>query len=185
VVTALGVGAYFQEWGYDSERITEGDWFDSFELGGGITLHLIPARHYSGRMLTRRQTLWVGFVLETPERRLLFSGDSGYGLHFAEIGKRFDGFDLVALDSGQYDARWAYIHMTPEEAAVAAEELGAELLLPAHVGRFALAKHAWDEPFQRISAASKEKDYQLVTPMIGEPIRLSDSTAQRFSAWWE
>jgi hypothetical protein len=41
------------------------------------------------------------------------SGDTGYGPHLADIGLRFGGFDLVVLDTGQYDERWPYIHMTP------------------------------------------------------------------------
>ena len=36
--------------------------------------------------------------------------------------------------------------MTPEEAVLAARDLGARTLLPAHVGRFAIANHPWDEP---------------------------------------
>jgi L-ascorbate metabolism protein UlaG (beta-lactamase superfamily) len=185
VVTGLGGGIYFEQWGYDPERVHQRDWNDTLELDNNLTLHVLPARHYSGRMLERNQTLWVGFVLETPEQRLLFSGDSGYGPHFADIGQRFDGFDLVALDHGQYDPRWAYIHMTPEEAAGAAEELGAAALLPAHVGKFALARHAWEDPFERIAAASEGRDYQLVTPLIGEPLRLTGDALQTFSRWWE
>lgn len=184
VFTGLGVGAYFERWGYDPERVHEGDWYDSFELADGLTLHLLPARHYSGRMLTRNQTLWVGFALESPERKLFFSGDSGYGPHFAEIGQRFEGFDLVALDHGQYDSRWAFIHMTPEEAARAAEELGAAALLPGHVGKFSLARHTWEEPFERIAVASEGRDYRLLTPRIGDPIRLAVDD-QLFSSWWE
>lgn len=184
VVSGLGMGAYFQEWGFEPTRIVEGDWFDSVSLSDKVTLHFIPARHYSGRALTRNRTLWVGFVLETAHRRLLFSGDSGYGPHFAEIGKRFDGFDLVALDHGQYDSRWAYIHMTPEEAATAAEELGADALMPTHVGRFTLARHAWDEPLQRITVASKNRPYRLVTPKIGEAVNLSGRGSRTFPSWW-
>ncbi len=184
VVVGLGMGSYFRGWGYDADNIIEGDWDQSFELSPALTVHVIPARHYSGRALKRNQTLWVGFVLESPQRRLLFSGDSGYGPHFAAIGKRFDGFDLVALDQGQYDPRWAYIHMTPEQAAQAAQELGAAALLPAHVGRFTLARHAWDDPFQRIAKASKGKGYRLLTPKIGETVRLTDGEPQSFEAWW-
>lgn len=84
---------------------------------------------------------------------------------------------------GQYDARWPYIHMTPEEAAQAAEALDAKALLPAHVGKFSIARHAWDEPFERIAAASEGKRYRLPTPMIGEPIHLADAR-QRFGRWW-
>jgi L-ascorbate metabolism protein UlaG (beta-lactamase superfamily) len=184
VIAGLGVGAYFEQWGYAKERIREADWFTKLELASDLTIHVLPARHYSGRLLTRNRTLWAGYALESPNQRIFFSGDTGYGPHLAEIGRRFDRFDLVVLDSGQYDKRWALLHMNPQEAAQAAEDLHAKALLPAHVGKFTLAKHSWDEPFKRITLASEQKKYRLLTPMIGEPINVGDET-QRFSAWWE
>jgi L-ascorbate metabolism protein UlaG (beta-lactamase superfamily) len=133
VVCPLGVGAYFEDWGYEAEKIHEADWYDQVELGDGFTVHVLPARHYAGRLLRQNKTLWAGFALESSTQRIFFSGDSGYGPHFAEIGRRFGDFDFVALDCGQYDDRWAYIHMTPEEAVQAAQDLGARTLIPAHV----------------------------------------------------
>ncbi len=144
----------------------------------------MPARHYSGRGFSRNKTLWAGFVLETPRRRLFLSGDTGYGPHFADLGRAFGGFDLVALDGGQYDARWPLIHMTPEEAVRAAQDLGARSMLLAHVGRFCIAAHAWDEPFKRVVVAGKGKDFRLLTPKIGEPVRL-DGREQHFPPWWQ
>ncbi|RJG01297.1 MBL fold metallo-hydrolase [Noviherbaspirillum sedimenti] len=184
VVAGLGVGAYLEQWGYSKEKIHEADWFATVNLEEGFTIHVLPARHYSGRLLTRNRTLWAGYALETSTRRIFFSGDSGYGPHFREIGQRYKGFDLAVLDTGQYDRRWANIHMNPEEAARAADELQAKTLLPAHVGRFTLAKHSWDEPFKRISAASEGKRPKLLTPKIGEPLYL-DGHTQQFSKWWE
>ena len=96
----------------------------------------------------------------------------------------FGGFDLVVLDTGQYDERWPYIHMTPEEAARAAQDLQANALLPGHVGKFSLARHSWDDPFRRITAASEGRSYRLLTPMIGSPVVLDDQQ-QRFRRWWE
>jgi L-ascorbate metabolism protein UlaG (beta-lactamase superfamily) len=96
----------------------------------------------------------------------------------------FSGFDLVAIDGGQYDPRWPLIHMNPEEVAQAAEELGAKGLLIAHVGRFSISRHPWDEPFIRVAQASKDKSYRLLTPKIGEPVWLDDPK-QRFTHWWE
>ena len=61
----------------------------------------------------------------------------------------------MVLDAGQYDKRRPYIHMTPEEAARAAQDLQANALLPGHVGKFSLARHSWDDPFRRITAASE------------------------------
>ena len=183
VIAGLGMGAHFEYWGFPKEKIREGDWYTQFRLDPEITVHLLPAQHYSGRTLTRNQTLWAGYALESAQRRLFFSGDSGFGPHFEEIGKRFDGFDLVALDSGQYDTRWAPIHMNPEEAARAAEVLRAKALLPGHIGRFSLAPHPWDEPLERIVVASEGKAYRLVTPRIGEPVDLTNAQ-QQFTRWW-
>jgi L-ascorbate metabolism protein UlaG (beta-lactamase superfamily) len=183
VVAPLGVGAYFTHWGYAREKILEADWFSSVQAQADLAIHVLPARHFSGRLLVRNRTQWAGFAVETPDRQIFFSGDSGYGPHFAEIGRRFGGFDLVILDSGQYDTRWARVHMTPEEAARAAFDLRAMALLPAHIGRFCISRHPWDEPFERIRAASKGKPFRLLTPMIGEPVLLAEKE-QAFSSWW-
>jgi len=184
VVVGLGVGEFFERWGYLPDRVHEADWNDVLELVPGLRIHVLPARHYSGRMLTRNKTLWLAFALESAQRRLFFSGDSGYGPHFREIGERLGGFDLAALDMGQYDKRWANIHMFPGEAAQAAEDLRAKTLLPAHVGRFSIAAHDWYEPFELLRQASQGKPYQMLTPLIGETLFLDDPTRQ-FDPWWE
>lgn len=183
VITGLGVGAHFEAWGYEPARIEELDWHDTVALGDGLVLHAMPARHYSGRTFTRGGTLWLGFVMETAQRRIFLSGDSGYGTHFADIGKRYGPFDWAALDTGQYDPRWAHLHMNPEEAAQAAVDLGTSALTPAHVGRFTLAPHDWDDPFRRLAKASEGRDYALWTPVIGQPVHFDDR-AQAFTAWW-
>ena len=74
--------------------------------------------------------------------------------------------------------------MNPEDAARAAEDLLAEALLPAHIGKFSLAFHSWDEPFIRSAAASENRDYRLLTPIIGDPVNLGDKN-QTFDKWWE
>ncbi len=184
VVCPLGIGSYLEDWGFAPDRIHEADWYEQLSSEDDLEIHVLPARHYSGRMLRQNKTLWAGFALISDERRLFFSGDSGYGPHFAEIGRKFGPFDLVALDCGQYNDRWAYIHMTPEEAVSAAVDLHAEALLPAHVGRFSISRHAWDDPFVRVSAASEGTGFKLLTPVIGEPVRLNDRQQQN-TRWWE
>ncbi|MDY7575163.1 MBL fold metallo-hydrolase [Actimicrobium sp. CCI2.3] len=184
VIAGLGNGAHLRHWGYPEEKIREMNWHGSLELGDGLMVHALPAQHYSGRFLKRNQSLWVSYALETAERRLYFSGDTGFGPHFAQIAKRFDRFDFVSLDAGQYNQKWADIHMTPEEASRAADILNADSLLTGHAGRFSLARHAWDEPFERALAASKGKSYRLLTPRIGEPVHLQDRD-QAFTLWWK
>ena len=183
VVCGLGTGAHFLRWGFEAARIREADWGDALPVGERLRIHVTTASHYSGRGLTRNQALWAGFLLQTPERSIFFSGDSGYGPHFADIGRRFGGVDIALLDSGQYNESWKYIHMTPEEAVQAAADLGARRLLPAHTGKFALAYHPWDEPFRRASAAAAGSSVRLLTPVMGETVLLDADS--NFAPWWE
>lgn len=184
VVTGLGAGAHLVRWGYQESHIHEADWNEEVDIVNGLKVHVLPARHFSGRWLKRNQTLWVSFALETSKWRLYFSGDSGYGPHFREIGQQFGSFDLVALDMGQYDHRWANIHMFPEEAAQAADDLRARALMPAHVGRFSIAAHNWDEPFERIERASQHRDWKLLTPEAGQVVDINVQD-QIFKKWWK
>lgn len=183
VVCPLGLKASFLHWGYADGNIFEGDWNNSL-TNGDFAVHLLPARHYSGRLFGKNKTLWTAFALIGKKHRIFFSGDSGYGPHFSDIGHNFKGFDLVMLDAGQYDPRWALIHMTPDEAAQAAEDLDAKYLLPAHVGRFTIAMHAWDDPFKQLKTASENKSYGLVMPVIGESVAI-DSPTTKFTDWWK
>ncbi|WP_275166570.1 MBL fold metallo-hydrolase [Citrobacter koseri] len=184
VVTGLGVGAHFEAWGYDMNRVREADWNETLEAAPGLQIHVTPARHFSGRTFTRDRSLWVGFALTSPARRLFFSGDSGYAPHFADIGRHLGPFDWAAIDMGQYDPRWANVHMTPEQAAQAADDLRTRVLTPAHVGRFSISAHDWDDPFKRITTAVKGHVYTLWTPEIGQLAYL-DGREQTFTPWWE
>jgi L-ascorbate metabolism protein UlaG (beta-lactamase superfamily) len=170
--------------GFDRQHIHEFDWFAELQADNDFSVHILPARHFSGRLLSRNKTLWTSFALVTPNRRIFYSGDGGYGTHIKKLGEMFNGFDLVIMENGQYDKNWPYIHMMPEEVAQAAEELRAKALLPGHAGKFAIANHAWDEPYRRIKLASQNKNYRLLTPLIGEPVELANQQ-QAFSSWWE
>jgi len=184
VVVGLGVGADFEAWGYDVRTVHEADWYETIGRAPALQIHVTPARHFSGRTFVRNKTLWVGFALVSSRRRIFFSGDSGYGPHFVEIGKRYGPFDWAALDMGQYDPRWANVHMNPEQGAQAAGDLRTSVLTPEHVGRFSIAPHDWNDPFRRITIASQGHHYALWTPEIGQPVYL-DGRPQHFSPWWE
>ena len=131
IITPLGVGSYFQQWGFAKNMIHEGDWNEVVKEEQ-LQIHILPARHFSGRLLTRNKTLWGSFALITPNHRIYLGGDSGYGPHFREIGKRFGKFDLAILECGQYNPDWRLIHMSPEETAQVATDLNAKTLLPSH-----------------------------------------------------
>jgi L-ascorbate metabolism protein UlaG (beta-lactamase superfamily) len=182
VVTSLGVGAHLEYWGLSADKITELDWWEKTQVAGQARLTAAPARHFSGRGFKRNQTLWSSFILELEGRKLYLGGDSGYDTHFKEIGQRFGPFDIAVLENGQYNASWANIHMMPEETVQAALDLQAKMLLPVHWGKFALATHPWDEPISRLWSCAEQQGVHVVTPIIGETIKI-DSTAPA-REWW-
>ena len=111
VVCALGVGAYFEEWGFEKKQIFEEDWFAEIPLQENFAVYILPAQHFSGRLLKSNQTLWASFAITTKNHRVFYSGDGGYGKHFKEIGERFGNFDIAIMENGQYNKAWARIHM--------------------------------------------------------------------------
>jgi len=182
IVTSLGVGEHLEYWGYDKHSIVELDWWESAFIRNGIDITATPARHFSGRTMKRAQTLWSSFVLSLHGFNIFIGGDSGYSNQFKLIGERFGPFDLALLDGAQYNDLWSLIHMRPEETIQAAKDLKAKTLLPVHWGKFAMAYHPWDEPIKRLTKAGRDTDLQIVTPKIGEAVRLN--TTKAFSEWW-
>lgn len=185
VIAPLGVGAHLEYWGYDANKITEVDWDDVLTLKNDLKLTATTARHGSGRKFKRNNTLWTSYVLETSTQKIFLGGDSGYGKHFKEIGKKFGPFDLAILENGQYNLQWKYTHMFPNEVLHAAQDLKAKSLLPVHSGKFRLASHAWNEPLRELFRINANQ-YQipLLTPMIGDSVNLKD-LSKEFKIWFE
>ncbi|HLK29243.1 MAG TPA: MBL fold metallo-hydrolase [Puia sp.] len=184
MICGLGVAAHFEGWGFDKNIIIEKDWNEKATLDEGFEITVFTARHFSGRGFSRDKSIWVSYFLKTPTMKIFLGGDSGYDVHFAEIGTEYGPFDIAVLECGQYDKNWKYIHMMPEQTFQAAEDLRAKKLLAVHWAKFALANHAWSDSIKRVSVASVNKSVQLLTPMIGEEVDLK-SDSQIFSKWWE
>lgn len=183
VICGLGVGSHFEHWGYESHKIIEKDWNEKIELDSGFTAFVEPARHFSGRGFSTNNTLWASYVLQTPSMKIYIGGDSGYDTHYASIGDKYDSIDLAILDNGQYNEAWKYIHNLPEDVLKAGQDLKAKRIFPVHSSKFALGSHDWDEPLAKITELNKSYNIPLVTPLIGEPVNLKDTT-QQFKQWW-
>lgn len=179
----LGVGAHFAAWGVPEEHITELNWWDEVDIKG-VKLAFTPTRHFSGRGFGDRfHTLWGSWVVMGPNKRIYFSGDSGYFPGFKEIGDKYGPFDLTFMECGAYNEGWSEIHMFPEETAQAHLDVQGKLLMPIHWGKFDLSLHPWKESVQRLSKKAKEERISLFTPEVGQMISLSDSS--NLDTWWE
>ncbi|HEX8461405.1 MAG TPA: MBL fold metallo-hydrolase [Segetibacter sp.] len=183
VICGLGVGAHLEHWGFPVNNIIEKDWNEKIELDKGFAVYTTPARHFSGRGFLRNTSLWLSFIFQTPTMKIFIGGDSGYDTHFAEIGNKFGPIDLAILENGQYDIKWKYIHMLPDEVLMAGKDLKAKRLFPVHSSKFAMANHVWDEPLKTVSELNKAIHIPLVTPVIGEAVNLKDDN-QQFKEWW-
>lgn len=88
------------------------------------------------------------------------------------------------MDSGQYNKNWPTVHMFPHEAVQAALDVRARHFMPAHIGRFCLSQHPWDEPFILASQCAAERGLPIFTPLMGRVIPLvRDLPLQPH--WWE
>ncbi|MEO2259301.1 MBL fold metallo-hydrolase [Paenibacillus amylolyticus] len=182
-IVPLGVRRRLIQLGVPSEQITEHNWWDELSFKG-LTLACTPARHFSGRgLFDRNSTLWCSWVIAGQHTKVFFSGDSGYGPHFKEIGSKYGPFDLTLMECGQYDERWSNIHMMPEETVQAHLDVGGKLLIPIHWAAFTLAYHAWNEPVERITKAAHALQVKIATPKIGEKVVLHTEKYPTHP-WW-
>lgn len=183
-VVPIGIGAHLRQWGVAANRIVELDWDDQHGIGD-LTLTCTEARHFSGRGLTRNDTLWASWALAGPHHRVYFGGDTGYTPAFVEIGSKYGPFDLTLMPIGAYDENWPDIHLNPEQAVRAHLDLQGRYLLPIHWATFDLAFHAWAEPVERLLTAAAQPgagldSVRLLVPQPGQRITPGDAVWP----WW-
>ena len=163
----LGIGAHLERWDVKAEQIHEMDWWQEAEIKG-VKIHCTPARHYAGRTSMNNATLWTSWMLKGPSHSAYFSGDTGYADHFKTIREHLGAPDLALIKIGAYGDTWLDIHMNPEAAIQAHQDLGAGSMLPIHWATFNLAYHDWDEPILRTLSAAKTQAVQVISPRVGE-----------------
>lgn len=149
----LGVGPFMRRRGVAT--VHELDWWQS-ATHGPARITCVPVHHWSGRFgIDNNRTLWGGWVIEAAGKRLYFGGDTAYGGRFKETAARFGPFDVAMLPIGAYAPRWFMqgVHMDPDEAVAAAQDLRAQRLASMHWGTFVLTQEPLLEPLERVRAA--------------------------------
>lgn len=183
VITSLGVGAHLEAYGVEPALITELDWNESHTLpGGSLAFTATPAQHFSGRIGGRNATLWSSWVIQTANRRVFFSGDTGLTPELGTIGRSHGPFDLVILEIGAWHPAWGTIHLGPENALQAFELLGGGTLLPVHWCTFDLGLHPWAEPAEQLIALARAGQHRIVTPRLGTPFE--PAHVEHADPWW-
>jgi L-ascorbate metabolism protein UlaG (beta-lactamase superfamily) len=172
VVTGLGNAALISESGF--QQIVELDWWQSMPLNPKLTLHAVPAQHWSARTRAdTNNTLWMGFVLESAEGPVLFPGDSGLGPEFKMINERFGPMRFAALPIGAYAPRWFMRdnHMDPDDAVQAHRQLQSQCSMAIHFGTFKLSDEGQFAPTMALEHALHDQHVQATefrAPKPGE-----------------
>lgn len=160
-----GVGKWFRKYSpevpQDSiKELTWGDhqWIDEKQK---IRLTSVPAQHFSGRgAFDRNQTLWMGAVLEFPNKCIYYVGDTGYNpVDFKKIGETFGPIDLSLIPIGAYTPKrfMQPVHVNPQEAVQIHQDVCSKLSIAGHWGTFRLASEAMKRPPYDLYLALQKK----------------------------
>jgi N-acyl-phosphatidylethanolamine-hydrolysing phospholipase D len=153
-IVPLGMSQWVERAG---GQATELDWWQNTEMAG-VTMHCVPAQHFSGRSLRDRfERLWTGWIVAGQTRRFYHVGDTGYSPEFKKIGERLGPVDLATIPIGAYlpAEMMQPVHVTPEEALQIAQDVNARRVVAMHFGTFDLADEELEEPPRRFRAEAE------------------------------
>lgn len=141
IVCSMGYTDLFKKDGF--QNIHELQLWESTKVSG-VKITSVPSYHFSGRlMIGDRHRRYGGFVVEDLKGKesFYFAGDTGYFDGFKKIGERFRNLTLALLPIGCYapERFLRRVHMNPEDALRAFEDLKARWMVPIHWGAFRLA----------------------------------------------
>jgi L-ascorbate metabolism protein UlaG (beta-lactamase superfamily) len=130
-----GGSRYTPEFGFQETREMK-EW-DVLEEGG-VRITAVPAKHFGGRygfdMLWTDNRGYTGYIIQYNGRTVYFAGDTGYrDSMFTDIGRRFS-IDVALVPIAPIEPRemMSRVHLDPEQAVRAFDELGARLMIPIH-----------------------------------------------------
>ncbi len=145
-----------------------------------------PARHWSGRgLLDHDKTLWGGFMIQSPQYRIFFAGNTGYnsGRHFRQVREKLGIPNIALLPIGGAEPRWLWRHvnMSPVEAVQAHQDLQADLSLATSYDTFSdLGDEAYGQAPADLSIAMAKENvppHQFLALKPGDHVELPGHSA--------
>jgi N-acyl-phosphatidylethanolamine-hydrolysing phospholipase D len=163
-IVPLALSPWFRKRGI--QNVTEIGWWDSFRMKNA-EITAVPAQHFSNRGLwDRNKTHWNGYVVQTPKKRLYFTGDTGYNAKdFKQIGEKFPYMDLSLIPIGTYSpqAFMQPVHINPYEAVQIHADVRSRFSLGMHWNTFRLSEEPMNRPPYDLYLAMKEKKMPFET----------------------
>ncbi|WCB94029.1 hypothetical protein DSM104299_02757 [Baekduia alba] len=150
------------------------------ELGLGVTVRAVPARHDGRRRPLGPAVDALGFVIEGDGRRIYFAGDTDLFDGMERIGD--GGLDVALLPVWGWGPTLGPGHLDPERAADAAALLRPRIALPIHwgtylpIGQRRRHGHLLTDPPRTFAARAAEvaPDVKVALLAPGEALELDD-----------
>lgn len=169
IYCGLNTSPLLKKWGVKNQ-IIDAAWYQKYPARD-IEIYFTPSLHWANRTaFDRNKRLWGSFIIKSVSKTIYFMGDSGYSPHFKEIGELFPCIDYAILGVGAYMPQniMKSSHVTPEEALMAYNDLGATYLVPMHYATYNLTDEPYKEPLDRIKGLFMNNPQKLKTVPIGE-----------------
>lgn len=128
----------------------------AFHHQGRITVHGLPLVKQGFRLLPLRYSASLGYLLEGENTCIYFAGDTGYGTHFKETGKKFK-IDVALLPIQHKRSRGPYSSIGPEQALQAFQDLGAKTMIPIRWDAFQMGKEKPETYLAKLKSLAQQK----------------------------
>jgi L-ascorbate metabolism protein UlaG (beta-lactamase superfamily) len=174
ILVGRGVGPLLKSAGFSS--YAELDWNESVTVKDA-QVHFLEAIHTSRRGISdTNKTLWGSFLIDSPEGRIYFAGDSAYGAHFRTIYEKYGAPRVSLLPIGAYEPRWFMYRMpmNPDEAVRAHLDLHSQSSIGIHFGLIDNAGESYEAPTNDLIAARRSRGVEATTfvaPHYGQVFR--------------
>lgn len=153
-ITGLGNCYFLNKLRKLNLKCYELDWQDKYTHSPELTIHFLPAKHWSKRMMFgRNASLWGSFVLESKLGNIYFAGDTGFDDHFLKASQQFKKFKLAFIPIGAYKPKDFMLkyHLDPIQAVQAHKDLFSKTSIAMHYQTFKLSSENYQDPLIDLS----------------------------------
>ena len=172
ILTGLNMEPLLRPWSKNPIIETAG-WYQQYQTVSEISVFFLPTRHWSKRGISdENRRLWGAFVIQSKDKTIYFSGDTGYDSHFEEAKKLFPKINVAIIGIGAYKPEWFMHpnHVSPQDAVKGFHDTGAEIFIPMHYGTFDISDEPVGEPLRIVQQLQMENkiDGKLKVMGLGE-----------------
>lgn len=149
IYVGLGTKAFLEK--FKIKNVVDMDWGDH-QMNGEIKVSFLPAKHWSNRFMSPRKTLWGSWMFSSKEKNIYYAGDTAYDNHFKAIKDEYKTIDLALIPIGAYKPRFfmEHVHMAPEIAYKAHQDLAPSTSFAIHWGTFQLTHEGMFDPVDEL-----------------------------------